>query len=109
MGELKEQLDKYTEELFDDLELEDLPEERQADLFARVEEHLRDVIIAETQGELTHAEQEDLRGAFDRQNYKAVEKILERYPSKRAVLERKIEMELKKLRNTIVEEQQNVS
>ena len=104
MYHLGEIIDEYTEELFVDLGLTTLPEEKKADLFARIEEHLHKVILDTLAPILGKKYLREIEDALEQENYQALGKIMKRFPLYQDLLEDKIEEEFKKLKKTIIRE-----
>jgi|SRR3990167_9979769 len=104
---LNEKIDEYSEGLFVDLGLSDLPEDRKAEIYARVQDHLHQVMFSMLAPHIGPAEISDLRLAVEAEDYDKLEKILNRHPQYRAELETTMEQEFNNLKNVIAEEQKN--
>lgn len=108
MYNLDKKIEDYSEELFADLGPVALPEEKKADLYARVQEHLHRVIVEVLTGRLAEGEMARAHSALEHEDYRALSRILKRYPQYKDQLEEKIAAEFKNLKLTIAEEQKNV-
>lgn len=107
MYHLDKKIDEYSEELFVDLGLVTLPEERKADIYARLQENLHRVIIKTLGPSLGEAELSKIHEALEQEDYRGLGKILKRYPQYQNALEEKIEQEYQNLKLTIGEELKN--
>ena len=97
MNDLEEKIEEYADGLFEDLGFTDLPEERKAEIFARVEEHLHNVIVDELSRDLDAVKMEVLKKALSQQDYKVASGVLD-MAEKKVVLENRIERELNQLK-----------
>ena len=104
MNDLEEKIEEYADGLFEDLGFTDLPEERKAEIFARVEEHLHNVIVDELSRDLDAVKMEVLKKALSQQDYKVASGVLD-MAEKKVVLENRIERELNQLKAVIKREQ----
>ena len=100
-----QKVEEFTEELFVDLGLAALPEEKKADIFARVEEHFRQAIIGSLRELTPRADVSRLERALSEERTEALDRLLSKYPQHRQAVENKIEEELQKLKLIIAEEQ----
>ena len=101
---LGEKIEDYVDELFSDLGLVDLPEEQKAQVFARVEERLHQVVMEKVKADLPTGQFEVLKKALEQQDYKVAAGILDLSPEKKTVLEKSVEHELNNLRGVIAKE-----
>lgn len=108
MYDLDKRIDEYSEELFADLGLVTLPEEKKAEIYARVQEHLHRLILEILTRLLNQREIAKTEEALEQENYHALGKILKRHPKFKNELEQKINQELANLKLTITKEQKNV-
>ena len=107
MYDLGQRISEYTEELYSDLGLSDLPEEKKADLFARIEEHFHQTILGTLRNLITASHLAAIKTALVEENYEKVGNIVGRYPKLKTLLENKIEEESAKLKLIITEEQKD--
>jgi len=107
MNDLEEKIEEYADGLFEDLGFSDLPEERKAEIFARVEERLHKVIVDELSADLDSSKMEILKKALSQQDYKIASGILD-MTEKKDILKRRIERELNQLKKVIEKEQRYV-
>lgn len=105
--DLEKKIDDYSAELFADLGLAILPEDDKADLYARLEDHLHQVILSVLRPLLSASEIAKIKQAFDQEDYHALDEVLKGYPQYKDSLETKIDEEFKKLKLTIAEEQKH--
>ena len=108
MYDFDRRIDEYTEELFVDLGVTSLPEEKKAEIFARVQEHLRKVILEVSAQVLSHKELAKIKQGLEQENYHEVGKILKRRGQFKSELEDKIDSEFNQLKLKIIEEQKDV-
>ncbi len=103
---LDKKIDEYSEQLFADLGLTNLPEEGKADIYARVQEHLHKS-IQETLKSVLRSPHELVRigAALEQENYKELSRILKKYPQYKTKLEEEVEKEFQNLKAIITEEQ----
>lgn len=102
-----QKIEEFTEELFVDLGLTMLPEEKKADIFARVEEHFRRAIIGSLRALSPGTDLSRLERALAEERTELLDRALRKYPQHRQAVENKIEEELQKLKLIIAEEQKN--
>lgn len=107
MYDLGKKIDEFSDELYIDLGLADLPEERKADLFARIQEHLHQALLATLRGVLGEKELGEVRTTLDQEDYGRLASILNRYPAHKSEIEKKLETEMQNLKVIISEEQKN--
>ncbi len=107
MYDLGKEIDEYSEELFADLGPVPLPEEKKADIYARLKEHLHRVIANTFAPVLKAGEFNRIREALEQEDYRALARILKRYPQFISALESRVESEFKNLKLTIAKEQKN--
>lgn len=105
--DLEKKIEEYSEELFNDLGLATLTEDDKADLYARVQEHLHQVIVEILRPHLAQAEIAKIKQSVGQEDYHALDQILANYPQYKETLETKIDEEFEKLKLTIAEEQKN--
>lgn len=105
--DLGQKIEDYSEELFNDLGVATLSEDDKADLYARVQEHLHQVIVKILHPLLPPAEIAKIKQSLGQEDYHALNRILANYPQYKDTLETKIDEEFKKLKLTIAEEQKN--
>lgn len=103
--DLEKKIDEYSAELFADLGLVTLSEDSKADLYARLEDHLHQVILDVLRPLLESAAIAKIKQALDQEDYHALDEVLKGYPQYKSQLETKIDEEFKKLKLTIAEEQ----
>lgn len=104
---LEKKIEEYCEELFVDLGLLDMSEEKKAEIYARVEDHLQKIILETLTPALAQEVLAKINLAFEQENYKMLEDALKKHSKIREALEEKIETELRILKTTIAEEQQH--
>jgi hypothetical protein len=107
MLDIGKKINDYSEELFADLGMSILPEEKKADIYARVQEHIHEVILDCLSEALDTAELYRIKQAMDVENYVLLKKALDRHPDIKDSLEEKIDAEFNKLKLTVAEEQKN--
>ena len=107
MYDFDKKIDGNTEELFLDLGLSTLPEEKKAEIFARVQEHIHKVILAVFVKVLSPKELARIKQALEQENYHGVGRILRKYGQFKAEFEDKIDNEFNQLKQTITEEQKD--
>lgn len=105
MVDLGKKIDEYSEEVFVDLGLTALPEERKAEIFARLQDHLHQAILKELNPLIRSSDLANISAALEEENYQTVDRILKRYPLYKQRLESKIEREFQKLKSILGEEQ----
>ena len=105
--DLEQKIEDYSEELFVDLGLATLTEETKADLFARVQNHLHQVIVEFLRPRLAAGEIAKINQALNEEDYHSLDMVLKEYPQYKDALETKIDEEFLKLKLTISEEQKN--
>ena len=104
---LDQKIDEYLEELFLDLGLSTLTEEEKADMYARIQQRLHQVIL-QTLSPVAGSDQgEKLRLALEAEDYEALNTILESYPQFEDELQNRIDQEFANFRLIIQEEQRN--
>lgn len=107
MYDLEKKIDDYTDTLFIDLGLTNLPEENKADIFARVQDHLHKALLETLAPVIRAQELARISDALEQENYQLLSKILEHYPQYKDKIENKIESEMQSLKLIITEEQKN--
>jgi hypothetical protein len=107
--DLNKRIEEYSEELFADLGPVALPEEKKADVYARVQEHLHRIILATLTPVLGHAEISRIHETLEQEDYRALGKILKHYPQYQQTVDTRIDEEFKNLKLMIAEEQKNAS
>ncbi|OGE79215.1 MAG: hypothetical protein A2751_04450 [Candidatus Doudnabacteria bacterium RIFCSPHIGHO2_01_FULL_46_14] len=105
--DLEQKIEDYSEELFSDLGLASLSEDDKADLFARVQEHLHQVIVEVLRPLLPAPEITKMKQSLNQEDYHALDLVLAAYPQHKEAMEAKIDEEFEKLKLTIAEEQKN--
>ena len=93
--------------MFVDLGLTSLPEEQKAEIFARVQDHIRKVIMEVFAKVLSQKESARMKQALEQENYHGVGRILKKYGQFKNELEDKIDKEFDQLKQTITEEQKH--
>lgn len=109
MKNLNKKIDEYSEELFADLGLVSLAEEKKADLYARIQEHLHRVILETLKKVLNEGEISRIHNALEQEDYRTLNKLLKKYPQYKDILEERIETEFLNLKLIIAEEQKNAA
>lgn len=107
MYDLGKEIDEYSEELFADLGPVPLPEEKKADIYARLKERLHRVIANTFEPVLKAEEFNRIHQALDQEDYRSLARILKRYSQFISALKGRVESEFKNLKLTIAEEQKN--
>lgn len=107
--ELDKKIEEYGDELFTDLGLTNLPEEQKAEIYARLEDHLHEVIISHLSKILEKRTLRTIQNVLDQEDYRYLSKILKKYPQHAAALEEKVKQEFDNLKLIIGEEQKNVT
>lgn len=107
MGDLGQKIEEYAEALHADLGLVHLPDEQKADLFARLEEHLHEIIVRAVSPVLSHKENTRIHQALEQENYETVGKILKHHPELGEKIEKEMTRGFNELKLTIAEEQKN--
>ncbi|MDP3993560.1 MAG: hypothetical protein U1C57_02605 [Candidatus Doudnabacteria bacterium] len=107
MYDFEKKIDGYTEEVFLDLGLSSLPEEKKAEIFARVQDHIHKVILDVFEKVLSLKESAKIKQALEQENYHGVSKILKKHGQFKNQLEDKIDKEFNQLKQTITEEQKH--
>lgn len=107
MQDLNKQIEEYTDELFAELGPVTLPEERKADLFARIEEHLHAAILRELAPTLSKAEHQRLKTGLEQGDYAVLKRILKTSPEFKKILDDRLDIEFRSLKLIISEEQKN--
>ncbi len=105
--ELDKKIDEYSEQLFVDLGLTNLPEDQKADIYARVQEHLHKSIQETLRPVLNDARMGLVNAALEQENYKELRRILKKYPQYKTKLEEEVEKEFQNLKSIIAEEQKH--
>lgn len=105
--ELDKKIDEFGDELFVDLGLTALPEERRAEIYARLEDHLHQVIIAHLSKILDKRTLRAIENALEQEDYRQLKRILKKYPQHASALEDKVNLEFDRLKLTIAKEQKN--
>lgn len=109
MYDLDKKIDEYSDELFSDLGVVSLSEEKKADIYARVEEHFHRVIVATLTPVLNREQLRQVTDALDQEDYRMLGKILKKYPQHIEELENKIDEEMQSLKLIITEEEKNAT
>ena len=105
--ELDKKIDQYSDELYVDLGLIDLPEDKKAEIYARLQDHLHRVIL-DTLSKVLHTKRiKEIEALMEQEDYGKLAKVLRKYPQHAEQLEQKVQDEFDKLRVTILEEQQH--
>jgi len=107
MYDFEKKIDASTEELFLDLGLSGLPEEKKAEIFARVQDHIHKVILEVFGKALKSRELARIKQALEQENYHGVSRILKKHGQLKNDLEDKIDKEFDQLKQTITEEQKH--
>lgn len=102
--ELDKKIDEYSEELFVDLGLTNLPEEKKAEIYARLEDHLHQVILDYLKKVLDNKVTEKVRIALEQEDYRRLASILKRYQRLRTALEEQVQKEFDNLKAVMAEE-----
>lgn len=100
-------IEEYSEELFADLGLVALPEEKKAEIYARLEDHLHKLILDTLTPLISADEIAQVKLSLEEEDHHRLEKIFKRFPQHRANLEQKIREELRNLTLIISEELEN--
>jgi hypothetical protein len=106
---LNQIINEYSEELFADLGPAAIPEEKKAEIFARLEDHLHKLILDTLVPLVSFEEIAKIKLALEEEDYRKLEKILKRFPHDRANLQERIHSEFKNLTLTIAEELKNAA
>ena len=107
--DLGKKIEEYGDELFLDIGLANLPEEQKAEIYARLEDHLHEVIVSHFSKLLEKRALRAIRNALDQEDYRLLGKILKKYPQHAAALEAKVKQEFDSLKLIIAEEQKNAA
>lgn len=107
MYDLDRKINDYSEELFLDLGLVSLSEEKKADIYARVKDHLHQFLLSNLGSVFSPAEVESIHAALEQEDYEALDLVLKTQENFKRDLEQEIDQEFKTLKLTIVEEQRN--
>ena len=105
--DLEKKIEDFSEDIFSSLGLASLPEDAKADIYARAQERLHRVILAELAPLVPSASMSSIRQAIEQEDYHALDSLLQQYPQYRETLETKIDDDLAGLKLTITEEQKN--
>jgi len=103
--DLEKKIEDFSEEIFTDLGLATLSEDDKADVYARVQDSLHKVILAELRPLLPKEALSEIRLAIEQEDYYALDSILDQYPQFKETLDDKIDEDLENLKSTISEEQ----
>lgn len=107
MKNLDKKIEEYSEELFADLGLMALPEEKKADIYARLQEHFHKAILNAAVGKLSDKDLKTTQTALEQEDYAVLAECLRKYTGLQTELEDKIEQEYNALKLIIAEEQKN--
>lgn len=107
MYNLDQKIEEYTEELFVDLGLTQIPEDEKAEVFARMREQFHKVILATLSGAVSPHDLSAIEHAMEQENYDELSKIIKRYPQFKNELEEKIQKEFDQIKFAIIEEQKH--
>lgn len=107
--ELDKKIDQYSDELFLDLGLTNLPEDKKAEIYARLQDHLHYVIVSSLAKLLKPEELSEIRTAIDQEDYGELNKLLKKYPEHITDLEARVQEEYDSLKLIIAEEQKNAA
>jgi|SRR3989338_7381526 len=107
MKNFDKKIEEYSEELFVDLGLSALSEEKKADIYARLQEHFHKTILNTVAGKVKSGDLEKIQKALDQEDYEALADILRKYAQFQNALDEKIEQEYNGLKLIIAEEQKN--
>ena len=107
MLDFAKKINEYSEELFADLGMAALPEEKKADIYARVQDHIHVVILNVLREIVEPYKLFKIRQAMDEENYVELQKVLDKHPEAKNNLEEKIDSEFSKLKLIVAEEQKN--
>lgn len=104
---LDKKIEEYSEELFVDLGLSALPEEKKADIYARLQERFHKTILNTVTGKVKDGDLKKIQTALDQEDYEALAGILKKYAQFQSALDERIEQEYNSLKLIIAEEQKN--
>jgi len=107
MRELNKRIEEFSEELYADLSPVPLPEEVKADIYARIEERLHQVIKEAAVSKISSSELEVVKNSLDHEDYGKLSDTLGRHAELTAEIQEKIEQELKNLKTLIQQEQKD--
>lgn len=107
MFDFAKKITEYSDELFTDLGMEAFPEEEKAEIYARVQEHIHQVITDSLRPVVETSLLQKARRALEEENYIAVDKILEKHPKVKTHLEETIDSEFHKFKSMVIEEQKH--
>ena len=107
MRELNKRIEEFSEELYVDLSPVSLPEEVKADIYARIEERLHQVIMDMVSPKLGPQGSGAIKDALDHEDYPGLADLLARHDKLTKEVQDRIEEELKNLKATISQEQQH--
>jgi len=107
MAGIKEKIENYIDELYFDLRVAGMPDDRQADLFARVQENFFRVFLEVIKKSANSSDLKRVRRALEQEDFPVIDKILSEHPSALTRLEKRVDSELEKLKMTIIREQEN--
>ncbi|MBI4050033.1 MAG: hypothetical protein HY398_01130 [Candidatus Doudnabacteria bacterium] len=107
MQNIGQKIEELSETLHADLGLAHLSDEEKADLFARLQEHLHEIMFNAVRGALSHKENQRLRAALEQENYDVVGRILKHHRELEKKIEEEMERGASELKLTITEEQKN--
>ncbi|MDP3740885.1 MAG: hypothetical protein Q8R08_00990 [bacterium] len=104
---LDKKIDEYSDELFLDLGLVNLPEDQKAEIYARLQDHLHNVILQSLAKVISHVELGEIRQVIDQEDYPRLSMLLKNYPQHTVDLKERIQEEFDRLKLIIAEEQKN--
>lgn len=107
--ELDKKIDQYSDELYEDLGGIDLPEEKKAEIYARLQDHLHAVILETLKKVLGSRQMEEIEKLLEQENYVRLAEILKGYRQYTSELEQKVQEEFDKLKVTLLEEQKHAT
>ncbi len=105
MYDLEKEIQNYSDDLFTDLGLAALSEDRKADVFARLQEHLHRVILETLRPVMTADETLEIEELLEQEDYHEFALAIRKHSEKKQELEEKISEEFEKLKLIILEEQ----
>lgn len=105
--DLPKKIEDYLEELFADLGLTSLSEEKKADLYARVQEHLHRAIMETFKPVLDKGGVAKLDQALEQENYGYLSALIKNQAVIKPELDKKIEQEFEALKLIIAKEQEH--
>ena len=107
MREFNKRIEEFSEELYADLSPVPLPEEVKADIYARIEERLHQVIMDIVSPKLGSVGSSAIKDALDHEDYPRLSDMLSRHDKLTQEVQHRIEEELKNSKVTISQEQQH--